>query len=72
MFENVALQVVEVGCECPVTLCNFLSNLSCSGPRNEKQEVCVCALVETAVKLREKLLEGDTLCNGVASCCNSL
>ena len=42
----------------PVTLCNFLSNLSRNAPRNEKQEVCACALVIIAVKLRNKLLEG--------------
>ena len=41
----------------PVTLCNFLSNLSRNAPRNVKQEVCACALVKTAVKLRDKLLE---------------
>ena len=41
----------------PGTLCNFLSNLSRNAPRNEKQEVCACALVKNAVKLRDKLLE---------------
>ena len=57
MVENVALQVAEVGCRGPVTLCNFLGNLSRNAPRNEKQEVCACALVKTAIKLRDKLLE---------------
>ena len=27
-------------------------------PRSEKREVCACAIVKTAVKLRNKLLEG--------------
>ena len=58
MVENVALQVVEIWCWGPVTLSNFLSNLSRNDPRNEKQEVCACALVEPAVKWRDKLLEG--------------
>ena len=58
MVENLALHVAEVWCWGPVTLCNFLSNLSCNAPRNEKQEVCACALVEPAVKLRDKFLEG--------------
>ena len=40
------------------TLRNFLSNLTRNAPRNEKQEVCACARVKTAVKLRDKLLEG--------------
>ena len=35
----------------------FLSNLSHNAPRNEKQELCACALVKTEVKLRDKLLE---------------
>ena len=55
---NIALQAAEVWCLGPATLCNFLSNLSRNAPRNEKQEVCACALVKTAVKLRDKLLEG--------------
>ena len=58
MVEKVALQAAEVWCWGPVTLCNFLSNLSRNAPRNEKQEVCACALVKTAVTLRDKLLEG--------------
>ena len=58
MVENLPLQVAEVWCWGPVTLCNFLSNLSCNAPRNEKQEACACARVKTAVKLRDKLLEG--------------
>ena len=58
IVENVALQVAEVWCCGPVTLCSFLTNLSRNFPRNEKQEVCACALVKTAVKLRDKLLEG--------------
>ena len=58
MVENLALRVTEVWYWGPVTLCNFLSNLSRNAPRNEKQEVCECALVKTAVKLRDKLLEG--------------
>ena len=58
MVENVALQVAEVRCWGPVTLSNFLNNLSRNAPRNEKQEVCACALVKTAVKLWHKLLEG--------------
>ena len=58
LVENVALQVAEVWCWGPVTRCIFLSNLSRNAPRNEKQEVCACALVKTAVKLRDKLLEG--------------
>ena len=37
-------------------------------PRNEKQEVCACALV----KCEKSCWSGDTLCNGVASCCNLL
>ena len=56
--ENLALQVAEIWCWGPVTLRNFLSNLSRNASRNEKQEVCACALVKTAVKLRDKLLEG--------------
>ena len=40
--------------------------------RMKKLEVCACALVKTAVKLRDKLLEGDTLCNDVVNCCNPL
>ena len=47
MVENVALQVVEVWCCGPVTLCKFFSNLSRNAPQNEKQEVCSCALVKT-------------------------
>ena len=43
IVENLALQVAEVWCWGPVTLCNF---------------VCAYALVKTAVKLRDKLLEG--------------
>ena len=58
MVENLAFQVAEIWCWGPVTLCNFLSNLSRNAPLNEKQEVCACALVKTAVKLRDKLLEG--------------
>ena len=58
MVENVALQVAKVWCLGPVTLCNFLSNLPRTAPRNEKQEVGACALDKTAVKLRDKLLEG--------------
>ena len=58
MVENLTLQVAEVWCWGPVTLCNFLSNLSRNAPRNEKQEVCACAHVKIAVKLRDKLLEG--------------
>ena len=46
-----SLKVAEIWCWGPVTLCNFLSNLSRNAPRNEKQEVCACALVKTAVKL---------------------
>ena len=42
----------------PATLRNFLSNLSRNAPQKEKREVCACALVKSAVKLREKLLEG--------------
>ena len=57
MVEKVALQVAEVWCWGPVTLCNFLSNLFHNAPWNEKQ-VCECTLVKTAVKLRDKLLEG--------------
>ena len=57
MVGNVALQVAEVWCWCPVTLCNFLSNLSRNAPRNEKRWVCTYAIVKTAVKLRDKLLE---------------
>ena len=57
MVENLVLQVAEVWCWGPVTLCNFLSNLSRNAPRNEKQELCACALVKTTVKLRDKLLE---------------
>ena len=34
------------------------ANLSRGAPRSEKREVCACAFVKTAVKLREKLLEG--------------
>ena len=58
MVENLALQVAVVWCWGPVTLCNFLINLSRNAPRNEKQEVCACVFVKTAVKLRDKLLEG--------------
>ena len=58
MVENLALQVTEVWCWGPVTLCNFHSNLSRNAPRNETQEVCAFALVKNAVKLRDKLLEG--------------
>ena len=36
--------------------------MSRNAPRNEKRELCACAVVETAVKLREKLL----------TCCNPL
>ena len=36
MVENLALQVAEVWCRGPVTLCNFLSNLSRNAPRNKK------------------------------------
>ena len=57
MVGNVALQVTKVWCRVPVTLCIFLSNLSRNAPRNEKQEMCTYALVKTAVKLRDKLLE---------------
>ena len=32
-------------------MCNFLGNLSRDAPQNEKQEVCACELVKTAVKL---------------------
>ena len=70
--ENVALQVAEIWCWGPVTLCNFLSNLSRNALRNEKREMCACTLVKTAVKLRDKLLEGDTLCNSIVNCCNPL
>ena len=56
--ENLTLQVAEVWCWGSVTLCNFLSSLSCNAPQNNKQEVCTCALVKTAVKLQDKLLEG--------------
>ena len=76
MVKNLALQVAEVWCWGPVTRCNFLSNLSRNAPRKEKPEVCACALVKTAVKLRDKLLGGgeggDTLCNGYVNCCNPL
>ena len=72
MVESVALQVAEVWCRGPVKLCNFLSNLSRNAPRNEKQELCARAIAKTAVKLRDKLMRCDTLCNGVASCCNPL
>ena len=58
VVENLALQVAEVWCWGPVTLCNFLSNLSRNVPRNEKQKGCACALVKTAIKLQDKLLEG--------------
>ena len=58
MLENVALHAAEVWCLDPVTLRNFLSNLSRNNRRNEKPEVCACVLVKTAVKLREKVLEG--------------
>ena len=58
MVENLALQVAEVWCWGPVTLWNFLSNLSRNAPRKENREVYACTLVKTAVKLRDKLLEG--------------
>ena len=58
MVENLALQVAEVQVEALLHCCNFLNNLSRNAPRNEKQEVCACALVIIAVKLRNKLLEG--------------
>ena len=32
--------------------------VKCNAPRNAKREVCACALVKTAVKLRDELLEG--------------
>ena len=42
-------------------------------PGENLRKVCACALIKTAVKLREKLLEGNALCNGVArSFCNLL
>ena len=50
--------LVGLGFQGPVTLSNFVSNLSHNAPQNEKQEVCACALVKTAVKLRDKLVEG--------------
>ena len=50
-------------------MCNFFSNLSRNTPRNEKQELCTCAIVKTAVKLRDKLLEG---CHTVLLCCQLL
>ena len=58
MFENVAFQVAEVWYRGPVTLCNFFSKLSRNASRNERQEVCACALVKTVVKLPHTLLEG--------------
>ena len=95
MVENLPLQVAEVWCWGPVTLCNFLSNLSRNGWKfavascrglvlrpcytvqfsqqlvsqcsSERKTiiiiiiiiiVCACARVKTAVKLRDKLLEG--------------
>ena len=58
MAENVALQVPDVWCWGPVTLCNFLSNMSRNAPRKEEHEVCACTLVKTAVELRDKLLVG--------------
>ena len=57
MVENEALQVADVWCRGPVTLCNFRSNLSRNATQNEKRQVRICALVKTAVKLRDKLLE---------------
>ena len=69
MVENLALQFAEVWCWGPVTLCNFLSKLSRNAPRNKKQEVCACALVKTAVKMRDKLLEGWYI---VQWCCQLL
>ena len=58
MVEHLTLQVAKVWCLGPVTLCNSLSSLPRNAPRKAKQEVCACALVKTAVKLRDKLLEG--------------
>ena len=58
MVENVALQVAEVLVLRPCYTVHFFRNLSRNAPRNKKQEVCACALVKIAVKLRDKLLEG--------------
>ena len=58
MVENVALQVAEVWCWGPVTLCIFSETCLAMLLGTKKQEVCACALVKIAVKLRDKLLEG--------------
>ena len=47
--------------EGPVTLRNFLSNLSRNAPQ-QKREVCPCALVKTDVKLREIVAGGVIHC----------
>ena len=51
----------------PVTLCNFLSNLSRTAPRNEKQEVCACAFVKTAIKIARQVAGGVIHCAMVLS-----
>ena len=69
MLENVALQVAEVGCYTTTRsqrLAIFLAGLGWAWGELQyqellgtiKREVCACVLVQTAVKLRENLLEG--------------
>ena len=60
MVENlVLLQVAAVsGVEALLHCAIFSATCLAMCPRNEKQEMCACALVKTVIKLRDKLLKG--------------
>ena len=58
MVENVALQVAKFGVEALLHCAIFSAACLAMLLGTKKQKVCACALVKTAVKLRDKLLEG--------------